>query len=129
MMMLSGYYDLTTLTPLDENDITEYRILNDGLLLSSSIGPSSFQILIGSKSANNIIKPVRDYTSTGYNAQFTSLGVSLAEQASANGGDIFQYNTSSNNVDHPNFASYGSFSHQDDPTDPNFKKTIYNPQF
>jgi len=60
-----GYYEKTTLTPTDSNDVLEYVQLDDLLIVSSSIGPRDYLIHLGSASlyetSGSFTGPVRYY--------------------------------------------------------------------
>jgi len=109
-----GQYDITTLTSTDGSDVIEYKT-SLGLIVSSSIGSPSFTHFIGSKSAATITKPNRsgDNIDSSPIVVVGSDGNSISDMplSGRNGGDIFQYNTPNNNIDQPNFASYGAFGY------------------
>tara|TARA_B100001059_G_scaffold119067_1_gene119192 strand:+ start:4906 stop:8667 length:3762 start_codon:yes stop_codon:yes gene_type:complete len=60
-----GYYEKTTLTPTDSNDVLEYVQLDDLLIVSSSIGERDYLIRLGSASlydvSGSFTGPVRYY--------------------------------------------------------------------
>lgn len=49
-----GYYEKTTLTPTDSNDVLEYVQLDDLLIVSSSIGERDYLIRLGSASLYDV---------------------------------------------------------------------------
>jgi hypothetical protein len=115
---VNGDYDITTLTPTDGEDIIEYKPTSIGFLLSSSIGPSEYITLIGSKSAATITMngssgPL-SFNPGGYSSPIRSVGTSNISindmpHNGWNGGDRFKY--THQDKDYPDFSSYGAFAH------------------
>lgn len=107
-----GYYHDSTLfpsdgTPFTREDVTEYVVATNGLIITGSTGDQSYIALLGSSSYNTITKPIREGTDA--NSSYYELE---GNRQIFNGGKLFAFGTgSTNNI--PDLSSYGLFEVDD----------------